>query len=81
MIAQRLPIYLAWVDTDQKATQAARQSKEQLEELMRRELFTEEAFAAWGSAQRAQLMQGYLAKLPCTDRTESPLKATKEAEL
>lgn len=71
LVSQRLPIYLAWADTAQEKAEEARLAKRQLEVMMGQELFTEGAFENWGSVQRAQLMQGYLAKLPEVKQAEA----------
>lgn len=78
LMSQRLPIYIAWADTAQDKAEGARLAKRQLEEIMGQELFVKDSFADWGSVQRAQMMQGYLAKLPEVKQVESLKEEKKE---
>lgn len=78
LISQRLPIYIAWVDTTKDKAEGARLAKQQLEDIMGQELFVKGSFEHWGSVQRAQLMQGYLAKLPEVKQTDVLNENSKE---
>lgn len=78
LVSQRLPVYIAWADTAQDKAEGAHLAKRQLEEIMGQELFVKDAFADWGSVQRAQMMQGYLAKLPEVKQVESLKEEKKE---
>ena len=62
----------------QTAIKGAKEVQQQLAYIMGQKLFTESAFENWGNEGRAQMMQGYLAKLPVLDQQGQPEKEETE---